>query len=184
MGDTKAEMERARRILGELIELSGLSRREVERRLLEEGCGTDLGRLLAGRLDLKVRHVLDLVRVLGLHPLEFFRMVFCEPEQRSPFLQRLDALLAPGRAAPATAPRSTTGEIDEIRRRVLELRHEVEILASLVARQRASAPGQEPGSLLRGQHLSGPGHGRLDEGGLSASQDAAVGPQPALATRR
>jgi hypothetical protein len=88
-----AEVERARQALRGLIDLSMMSRREVERRLLEQGCGTDLGRLLSGRLDLKLRHVVDICRVLNLQPMEYFRIVFKEPEKRSPFLQRIEALL-------------------------------------------------------------------------------------------
>jgi hypothetical protein len=122
----KAEVERARGILKDLIELSGLSRREVEKRLLAGDSGTDLGRLLSGRLDLKLRHVLDIVRVLDLHPLEFFRILFREPFQRSPFLRRLDALAAPGQPAVASRPAET--EIEEIRRCLFELARKVEML--------------------------------------------------------
>src|SRR5260370_14092182 len=100
MGGSKAEVNRSRETLAHLIELSGSSRREVERRLLEQGCGTDLGRLLSGRLDLKLRHIVDICRVIGIFPLEFFQIVFKDSEQRSPLLQRLEALI-PGRIARA-----------------------------------------------------------------------------------
>jgi hypothetical protein len=43
-----------RQALAHLIEFSGISRREVERRLCQRHCGTDLGRLLSGRLALLV----------------------------------------------------------------------------------------------------------------------------------
>jgi hypothetical protein len=39
----EGELGRMRRALANLIEFSGMSRREVERRLLENDCGTDLG---------------------------------------------------------------------------------------------------------------------------------------------
>ncbi|HEV3459854.1 MAG TPA: hypothetical protein VHG32_25185 [Thermoanaerobaculia bacterium] len=91
---TQVTVERARKTLCELIELSGLSRREVERRLLETDAGTDLGRLLSGRLELKLRHVLDITRVIEVHPLEFVAMVCGRPRQRSPLLQRVGALFA------------------------------------------------------------------------------------------
>jgi len=87
------EIARARNALRMLISLSMMSRRQVERRLVEQNCGTDLGRLLTGRLDLKVRHVVTICRVLGLHPMEYFRFVFREPEERSPFLRQVEALL-------------------------------------------------------------------------------------------
>lgn len=82
-------------MLATVIDLSMMSRRQVERRLVEQGWGTDLGRLLGGRLDLKVAHVVAICRVLELHPLEFFGMVFGEGKERSPFLQRIEALLGP-----------------------------------------------------------------------------------------
>ena len=48
------EVGRMREARAHLIEFSGMSRREVEQRLCQRGCGTDLGRLLSGRLDLKM----------------------------------------------------------------------------------------------------------------------------------
>jgi hypothetical protein len=133
MGGSKAQVEQARATLNDLIELSGLSRREVEQRLVEQGRGTDLARLLSGRLDLKLRHVLDLCRVLGIHPLEFFRMVFKEPERQSPFIQRLEALITPGRLrreVPAPSARPPAEDLDQLRQRVRELMLEVEELSA------------------------------------------------------
>lgn len=128
MGGSEAEVTRAREILSHLIELSGMSRREVERHLLEQGCGTDLGRLLSGRLDLKLRHVVDICRVIDLYPLEFFHIVFKDSEQRSPLLQRLEALL-PGRLS--RAPRVPEGRLpaasfEDLLRRFSELVHQLE----------------------------------------------------------
>jgi hypothetical protein len=102
MSDTKATEEAARTALSRLIELSGLSRREIERRLLEQQAGTDLGRLLSGRLDLKLRHIVDIVRVIELHPHEFFRLLFKEAPDRSPLLRRLDGLM--GALGPMASP--------------------------------------------------------------------------------
>ncbi|HVT19475.1 MAG TPA: hypothetical protein VHQ90_25260 [Thermoanaerobaculia bacterium] len=131
VGGNGAEVERAREVLRHLIELSGMSQRDVEKRLVERGSGTDITRLLSGRLELKLRHVVDISRVLGIHPLEFFRMVFREPEQRSPFLQRLDDLVAPRRAKdPAHRPASRLSpeDIEELQARVVELFSEVKKL--------------------------------------------------------
>jgi hypothetical protein len=97
MGGSKAEVDLVRDALRGLIDLSGRTRREVERQLAVEGGGVDLTRLLGGKLDPKLRHVLDICRVIDLHPLEFFRLVFKEPEQPSSLLQRLEALFSPGR---------------------------------------------------------------------------------------
>ena len=104
MGGSEAEVVRARETLSHLIEFSGMSRREVERHLLEQGCGTDLGRLLSGRLDLKLRHIFDICRVIDIYPLEFFHIVLRDSEQRSPLLQRLEAMIPSRIQRAARAP--------------------------------------------------------------------------------
>lgn len=132
MGGSGAEVERVREALSHFIELSGLSRREVATRLLQEGFGTDLGRLLSGRLDLKVRHVLAICRVIGLYPHELFRLAFKEPEhQRSPLLQRLDAVTGTGRAsgvARVSEIRTPAADLDELNRRLSEILRRLDAL--------------------------------------------------------
>jgi hypothetical protein len=133
MGGSEAEVARSREMLSHLIELSGLSRREVEKRLLEEGSGTDLGRLLSGRLDLKLRHILDICRVVGIYPHEFFRIVFREGDQRSPLLQRLEALTIPSRgpaAARGVDARPTATDLEDLVRRLTEILRRLETLTS------------------------------------------------------
>ena len=105
-----------------------MSRREVERQLLEQGCGTDLGRLLSGRLDLKLRHIVDICRVIDLYPLEFFHIVFRDSEQRSPLLQRLEALLPSRvpRAVRAPEVRPPAPNFEDLLRRFSELVHKLE----------------------------------------------------------
>ena len=49
--------------------------------------------MLRGRLQLRFCHVAAIWQALDLHPSEFCRMVFGEPKQRSPLLQRLDGVL-------------------------------------------------------------------------------------------
>jgi hypothetical protein len=133
MGGSKADVERVRETLSHFIELSGLSRREVEKRLLEEGCGTDLGRLLSGRLDLKLRHILDICRVIGLYPQELFRIVFKEADQRSPLLQRLDVLTGPNRlsgVARSVEVRPPATDLEEMNRRLSEILRRLDVLTS------------------------------------------------------
>jgi hypothetical protein len=66
----------------------------VERRLKAQGHGPiDVTRILRGELDLKLWQLLAILDVLELHPLEFFRMVFGEPGEPSPFRRQLDALM-------------------------------------------------------------------------------------------
>ena len=128
MAKADHEVDRAREILGDLIDLSGLSRREVERRLLEEDSGTDVTRVLSGKLDLKLRHILDICRLIGIYPLVFFNMLLKEPEP-SPLFQRLETVLDSGRGpwrsdalpAPAPLPRPAADDVDVLRRRVVDL---------------------------------------------------------------
>jgi hypothetical protein len=121
------EVARARQALGTLIDLSGLSRREIERRLAEQECGLDLNRLLGGKFALKLHQLLDLLRVLDVHPLEFFRLIFKEPERRSPLLERVQTLFAPARPPAAVLP-SRPAE-----KNLEELHRQLEALAQLIA---------------------------------------------------
>lgn len=119
------EVERMREALDQLIELSGMSRRVVERRLLMNDCGTDLGRLLSGKLDLKMRHVLAICRVIELEPLEFVQISLkpC-PAQRSPLLQRLEALL-PNARGEAGARLTRATEVAALLRQAEDLRRQL-----------------------------------------------------------
>ncbi|HVT18889.1 MAG TPA: hypothetical protein VHQ90_22225 [Thermoanaerobaculia bacterium] len=72
--DSRPDVERVRTVLRHLIDLSGLSRHKLQKRLRDDGNGAYLAGVLNGRLQLKLRHVLDLVRVLDLQPLELFRL--------------------------------------------------------------------------------------------------------------
>jgi hypothetical protein len=123
MGGSEGEVARIRELLKHLIELAGLSQREVETRLLEQGCGTDLGRLLSGRVGLRVRHVLDICRVIELYPQELFHIIFKESAERSPLLERLDALTRESRprAARGSEQRPAERELEEINRRLGEI---------------------------------------------------------------
>jgi hypothetical protein len=131
MGGSKAEVARAREALSSLIDLSDLSRREIERRLAREGRGMDLNRLLSGKFELKLHQVLDVIRVLDIHPLEFFRLIFKEPERRNPLLERMQALFASVKSPAAARPpggRPGEKELEEVRRRVDQLAQLVEQL--------------------------------------------------------
>jgi hypothetical protein len=119
----ESEVGRMRETLSHLIEFSGMSRREVEQRLGQRGCGTDLGRLLSGRLDLKMKHVLALCRVIDLEPVEFLQIALRpRPGQRSPLLRRLQALLPQaGADACPPSPPAAAPDLADLARRVHEL---------------------------------------------------------------
>jgi hypothetical protein len=131
MVSSQADVARVREVLASLVDLSGLSRREVERRLAQQGCGLDVSRLLGGKFELKLHQMLDIIRVLEIHPVELFRLIFKEPEVRSPLLERVQALFAGGK--PQLGPRHlrlTEKDLDELRRRLDEVTQLVEQLKS------------------------------------------------------
>ncbi len=133
MGGSEADVARVRETLARLIEISGLSRREIERRLALEGRGIDLTRLLAGRFELKLRQVLDLIQVLEVHPLELFRLIYTEPERRSPLLARVQAIFTsakPGTGAERGGTRPVEREVEDLRRQVADLSRAVEAMRS------------------------------------------------------
>lgn len=132
MGGSKADVARIREALGSLVDLSGLSRREIERRLTEPGPGFDVSRLLGGRFELKLYQMLDILRVLEVHPVEFFRLIFKEPEQRSPLLARVQALFSSGKPLPRH-PRPAEKDLAELRQRVDEME---QLIQQLRARPR------------------------------------------------
>ncbi|HBL27893.1 MAG TPA: hypothetical protein DD490_13725 [Acidobacteria bacterium] len=71
------EITRIAAALRTAIRLSGISHRQVERELkLSTGY---LTRILAGQVELRVRHVLDVCRVIGIAPDRFFGALFPLP---------------------------------------------------------------------------------------------------------
>ncbi|HLX09428.1 MAG TPA: hypothetical protein VKY89_16365 [Thermoanaerobaculia bacterium] len=133
MGVSNADVSRAREALSSLIDLSELSRREIERRLSRQGCGLDLNRLLSGKFELRLRQILDVIRVLDIHPLEFFRLVFKEPERRNPLLEKMQTLFASVRPPAVAGPMGGRPAEKDLE----ELRHRVDQLAQLVEQLRA-----------------------------------------------
>jgi hypothetical protein len=91
----RQDVARVRATLDALIDMSGLSRRQVHRCLTEDDAGVDLSRLLSEGSNLRLHHLFDILEVLQVHPLEFFRMVFSAPEKRSPLIARLASLFNP-----------------------------------------------------------------------------------------
>jgi hypothetical protein len=125
----KADVVRVRETLGSLVDLSGLSRREIERRLAQQGSGLDVSRLLSGKFELRLHQMLDVIRVLDIHPVEFFRLIFKEPERRSPLLERVQALFASEKTmAGARHLRPAEKDLDELRRRLDEMAQLIEEL--------------------------------------------------------
>lgn len=70
------EVRRAAKLLEALIQATGMSPEEVERRL--EASPGYVGRLLSGRVELKLRHILAILWILEIEPTLFFQMLYPE----------------------------------------------------------------------------------------------------------
>lgn len=71
------EIRRVAKVLEAVVKLSDFSTRELERRL-ELGGGT-LNRIFTGKIDLKLRHVLLVLEVVGMKPERFFQLACARP---------------------------------------------------------------------------------------------------------
>jgi transcriptional regulator with XRE-family HTH domain len=103
------EVRRALKLLEALIKAHGLTKKALDQKL-SKGPGY-ISQVLTGRLELKYRHILEILGALELDPGLFFRALFLEPEKPSDsgrvmekFLESLQKmgyygeLLAPSRA--------------------------------------------------------------------------------------
>ena len=94
------EVRRAAQLLEALIQAVGMSQEEVEQRL--EASPGYLGRLLSGRVELKLRHILAVLRALEIEPSLFFSTLY-----------------------PEAGPESGTVRLDELRQRLETLGLEI-----------------------------------------------------------
>lgn len=130
--DGKAETARVREALHRIIDVADMSQRAIERSLAARGQGFDMNRMLTGRFETKLYQILDVLGVLEIHPVEFFRLVFKEPTKQSAILLRMREIFGavrPAAAAPSpTAPRPEL-TIEALHRRVEELARQFDQLA-------------------------------------------------------
>ncbi len=131
MDTAEAYADRAQRVLQSLVGLSGFTRREIHRRLQQQGAGVDVTRILRGELDLKLWHLVAILGVIDVHPLDFFQLVFPAPSQpRSPLVQLFEKAVGDSRLAPPASVgnevRSAPGE--SAKRRLNKLMRELERL--------------------------------------------------------
>lgn len=127
-----APVERARWLLGHLIQMAGLGRRDVDERLgLTRG---QVSQVLTGRVSLKLEMILLILDEVGMEPVLFFKLLFELPDEGdNPFLALLyrkmiesgamkpEHLILPPEPAPVPA--------DELRRLVREELQDVLALA-------------------------------------------------------
>jgi hypothetical protein len=109
-----AQIEQFARVLKILIRFSKIKSQEIEQRL-----GFSAGymsRLLGGKIDIKISHVLDIAAILGLHPQELFSIAFPQAGTGpSPGLQSLQKMLphlVPPSLGPAPAELPAPAAID------------------------------------------------------------------------
>jgi transcriptional regulator with XRE-family HTH domain len=115
------EIRRCAKMLESVVRMDGLSARQLEEKL-GYGAGT-VNRLFSGKIELKLRHILLILEVIGIPPSQFFREVFpederprSEPEMASRLLDLLERH-APKRPAQPASPGIADDELD---RRILE----------------------------------------------------------------
>ncbi|HZF14181.1 MAG TPA: helix-turn-helix transcriptional regulator [Thermoanaerobaculia bacterium] len=133
-------------VLKQLMRAARLSNRDVERQL---GVGGSyLSRLFAGTLELRFEHIVELGRVLGLAPHEFFQFVYPYPQDPpSETLVRLRQMLArlqPVPAAPAYAAESAAALERDLTRAVASVLDRITLRPAAETAAPDTPPG-EPG---------------------------------------
>ena len=102
------EVRRATKLLETVMQAAGLTRKDLDQRL---GAGPGyVSQVLTGRMELKLRHVLAILRALDVEPSVFFQTLY--PENRpatdsvvmEEFLRRFQKLGFGPPAAPPPAP--------------------------------------------------------------------------------
>jgi hypothetical protein len=133
MRDGKAEAARVREALRSVIDVADMSQRAIERSLAARGQGFDMNRMLTGRFETKLYQILDVLSVLEIHPVEFFRLVFKEPTKQSTILLRMRDIFGAVRSAAAVAPPPSAPRpemtLEALHRRMEELARQLDQLA-------------------------------------------------------
>src|ERR1700688_47532 len=110
MGEVPAvevEVKHYAGILRHAIRAAGFSVSEVERRL---GAGPkSLRRVLGGQVDLKFKHVVAVLRVIGMSQEQFFAIAARRRRQRSPSGELLASFERGDRSAPGHEPEPVAG---------------------------------------------------------------------------
>lgn len=118
------EVERVVRLLRTLLRMLGYTNREIERRL--GYTPSYLTRLFGGQIELKVEHVLQIERAMGLNPGEIWDFAYPrrsqEPSEAAVKLRAMLEELHPSRDGEATAAGSalTSEQVDARIREALQ----------------------------------------------------------------
>ena len=106
MTKTDAKTEQLARVLKLLIRFSKVQNQEIEKKL--GFSGGYMSRLLSGRIDIKISHILEIADILHMHPQEIFSIAFSQAgPSPSPGLQNVHKMLphlVPAAMAPSLPP--------------------------------------------------------------------------------
>lgn len=119
------EVRRATKLLETVMQAAGVTRKQLDQRL---GAGPGyVSQVLTGRMELKLRHILAILRSLDVEPSVYFQTLY--PEGRSPsdaavmeeFLRRFQRMGFAPRAVPEPEPSPTPGpDRQELERMIAE----------------------------------------------------------------
>ena len=113
------EVRRATKLLETVMQAAGLTRKDLDQRL---GAGPGyVSQVLTGRMELKLRHILAILRALDVEPALFFQTLY--PDARpatdqavmEEFLKRFQKLGFGGAPAPSPSPPALDpGELERL----------------------------------------------------------------------
>jgi len=108
---TEKEVTRLRELLRRAVRVAGVPNKEIEARLnMSSG---SLSRLFAGGIELKMKHVLDILKQIEMSPGDFFRLVYLEDDgDSSETAATLQGFLSHSRQERTESVRRTPGGTD------------------------------------------------------------------------
>ncbi|HEX2644119.1 MAG TPA: helix-turn-helix transcriptional regulator [Thermoanaerobaculia bacterium] len=139
------EVKRATKLLETVMQAAGLTRKELDQRL---GAGPGyISQVLTGRMELKYRHIIAILRALDVDPGAFFQSLYPEPQSASSDLGAVEELLkrlqklgvGAGRARQEPEPQTAPG-LDS---RELERLVQNAVRTALAEREASPAAGDE-----------------------------------------
>jgi transcriptional regulator with XRE-family HTH domain len=99
------QIEQLARVLKVLLRFSKVQNQEIEKRL--GFSGGYMSRLLSGKIDIKISHILDIAEILRIHPHELFAIAFPQtasgPSPGLHHMQQVLPHLLPASLGPAAA---------------------------------------------------------------------------------
>ena len=110
------EVRRAAKLLEAMIQATGMSGEELERQL--EAAPGYVGRLISGRVELKLRHILAILRILEIEPILFFQTLYLDAGpiggtvRLDELRQRLDVLGMSEKGGEIAPPKLAVGRED------------------------------------------------------------------------